>query len=104
MRRPRLERTMFRRFVKTLFALAMLAFAACSSTPTSDAPAPTEKTSKQSTKSKSKEAPAEIEPAGPPPIPPEATQQFEKALTLLSGGDLGPAEAEFKKLNAAYPT
>jgi tetratricopeptide (TPR) repeat protein len=56
-------------------------------------------------KSKSKDAPTEpVEPAGPPPIPPEATQQFEKALTLLSGGDLGPAEAEFKKLNAAYPT
>jgi tetratricopeptide (TPR) repeat protein len=42
-------------------------------------------------------------PAGPPPIPPEATQQFERALTLLGGGDLAPAAKEFQHLSETYP-
>jgi tetratricopeptide (TPR) repeat protein len=41
--------------------------------------------------------------AGPPPIPPEAMQRFERALTLLSAGDLGPAAGEFQRLAEAYP-
>jgi Flp pilus assembly protein TadD len=48
-------------------------------------------------------APEPAAPVGPPPIPPEATQQFEKALTLLSGGDLAPAAKEFQRLSEAYP-
>lgn len=39
----------------------------------------------------------------PPPIPPEATQQFERALTLLSAGDLEPAATELQRLADAYP-
>lgn len=89
---------MFLRFVKTLCIAAVLAAlaAACSSSP--------EKA--DSAASKNKEAAAGVTEAvapAPPAIPPEATQQFEKALTLLSAGDYGPAAAEFQRLSTAYP-
>jgi len=45
----------------------------------------------------------EISSAAPPPIPPEATQQFEKALTLLGAGDFAPAQKEFQRLSETYP-
>lgn len=100
---------MFRRCVNCVLALALLTLAACSP-PTRDTPMEQSsqqpakaKPSKASSKpSKEKDAPEPVE-DGPPPIPAAATQQFEKALTLLGAGDYGPAEAEFKKLNAAYP-
>jgi tetratricopeptide (TPR) repeat protein len=101
---------MYRHFANALLALLLGALAACSSSPSRDddsvATKPEAQTSGKQTKTKSKskdDAALPEVPAGPPPIPPEATQQFERALTLLGGGDLGPAEAEFKKLNATYP-
>lgn len=45
----------------------------------------------------------EAAPVGPPPIPPEATQQFERALTLLSAGDFAQAAADLQRLADAYP-
>ncbi len=45
----------------------------------------------------------EVVPAGPPPVPPEATQQFEKALTLLGAGDFAPAAKELQRLSETYP-
>jgi Flp pilus assembly protein TadD len=99
---------MFRHFANALLAISLVALAACSSSPSRDAESSATKSEPQAsskqTKSKSKDDAASPDvPTGPPPIPPEATQQFERALTLLGGGDLGPAEAEFKKLNATYP-
>ncbi len=38
------------------------------------------------------------------PLPPEAVQQFDRAVTLMSSGDLAAAEKEFRSLAAAYPT
>lgn len=37
------------------------------------------------------------------PIPPEAQQQFDNALTAMNSGNLGSAEQSFRSLSAAYP-
>jgi tetratricopeptide (TPR) repeat protein len=37
-------------------------------------------------------------------IPPEATQQFDRAVTLMSSGDLAAAEQGFRALATAYPS
>jgi Flp pilus assembly protein TadD len=37
------------------------------------------------------------------PIPPEAQQQFDKAVTAMSSGNLALAEQSFRSLAAAYP-
>lgn len=42
-------------------------------------------------------------PVGPPPVPALATQQFERALTLMSAGDTAQAEAALKQLSSTYP-
>jgi tetratricopeptide (TPR) repeat protein len=42
--------------------------------------------------------------AAEPVLPPEAVQQFEKAVTLMSSGDFAAAEQGFRALAAAYPT
>jgi Flp pilus assembly protein TadD len=82
---------------------------ACGSSPTKDDAAETKVATSNSADPKSSakqgDAPGATEPApvGPPPIPPEATQQFERALTLLGAGDLAPAEIEFKRLSQLYP-
>ena len=39
-----------------------------------------------------------------PPIPPEATQQFESAIALMSGGNNTAAEQSLRSLAAAYPS
>lgn len=39
-----------------------------------------------------------------PPLPAEAVQQFDRAVTLMSSGDLATAEKEFRALAAAYPS
>jgi Flp pilus assembly protein TadD len=84
--------------------------AACSSSPSREAPKSAtvkENDKKQSSAKKSKqeavEASAPVEPVGPPPIPPEATQRFENALTLLSAGDTARAEPELRQLADTYP-
>lgn len=38
-----------------------------------------------------------------PVLPPEAVQQFERAVTLMSSGDLAQAEQGFRALASAYP-
>jgi tetratricopeptide (TPR) repeat protein len=78
---------------------------ACGSSPSKESAAPKATADKSASTSKpgAEPAPTDLQPVGPPPIPPEATQQFERALTLLGAGDLGPAEAEFKRLSQAYP-
>jgi Flp pilus assembly protein TadD len=38
------------------------------------------------------------------PLPPEAVQQFDKAVSAMSAGDLAAAEQGFRALAAAYPT
>lgn len=109
---------MFPRFAKSATVLSIaFALAACGSSPSRDA-APliesnvgaakaVESKSSSSKKSSAKEEIADVAapvvPVGPPPIPPEATQRFENALTLLSAGDLARAEPELKKLAETYP-
>lgn len=39
-----------------------------------------------------------------PALPPEAVQQFDKAVVHMSAGDTAAAEQGFKSLTAAYPT
>lgn len=39
-----------------------------------------------------------------PPIPPEATQQFDNAIALMSGGNLAVAEQSLRSLASAYPS
>jgi tetratricopeptide (TPR) repeat protein len=39
-----------------------------------------------------------------PVLPPEAVQQFDRAVTLMSSGDLAAAEQGFRALAAAYPS
>jgi tetratricopeptide (TPR) repeat protein len=39
-----------------------------------------------------------------PALPPEAVQQFDKAVASMSSGDLAAAEQGFRALAAAYPT
>ena len=38
-----------------------------------------------------------------PPIPPDLSQRFERALSMMSSGDLLRAESELQKLTASYP-
>jgi tetratricopeptide (TPR) repeat protein len=89
----------------------LLAFvSACSSSPTKDAAeGNAQESSKGKTtakRSESKDAAgmsAEAVPVGPPPVPPEAMQQYEKALTLLSAGDFTAAAKDLQQLSETYP-
>jgi Flp pilus assembly protein TadD len=104
---------MFRRYANRTASLALAAVLAllsgCSSSPTKEtAPEAVGKvveSSKASGKKADKNAVVEAPavPLGPPPIPPEATQAFERALTLLGGGDLDAAIKEFRRLSESYP-
>ena len=98
---------MFPRCAKfILVSIFAFAVAGCSSSPSKDAAQPVEaKPSKKDSKAAKDEVveTAAPEPVGPPPIPQEATQRFENALTLLSAGDLARAEPELKKLAETYP-
>ncbi len=42
--------------------------------------------------------------AAEPVLPPEAVQQFERAVSAMSSGDFAAAEQGFRALAAAYPT
>lgn len=42
--------------------------------------------------------------AAEPALPPEAVQQFDRAVSAMSSGDLAAAEQGFRALAAAYPT
>jgi Flp pilus assembly protein TadD len=55
--------------------------------------------------SKRRGAPEEAAGAGvEAPLPPEAVQQFDKAVGAMSAGDFAAAEQGFRALAAAYPT
>src|SRR5690349_6109893 len=112
------ERTMFRPFANYAFIAAVaVLLAACSSSPSRETSTAEPKTSeskpaaskrpstKSDAKAGGKEEMAETgqAPGGPPPIPVEATQRFENALTMLSAGDLAKAEPELKLLAETYP-
>lgn len=43
-------------------------------------------------------------PTNEPPLPPEAVQQFDDAVAMVSAGNLAAAEGAFRSLSAAYPT
>ncbi|HTE40421.1 MAG TPA: tetratricopeptide repeat protein [Steroidobacteraceae bacterium] len=99
---------------RSIAVLCLAALGACSSSPSKDEsspastakaqPAPKQTESKAVSKQGEVEAPiAEVVPTGPPPVPAEATAQFEKALTLLGAGDYAPAAQEFQRLSTAYP-
>ena len=60
--------------------------------------APTESDVKQEQAAAAAAAPAE------PVLPPEAVQQFDRAVTLMSSGDVAAAEQGFRSLAAAYPS
>ncbi len=106
---------MFLRFVKVLFVAAIsVALFACSSSasrPVHDQSKPVEASQTkgkpqkgQTAKSKQETVDATaVAPIGPPPIPQEATQRFENALTLLSAGDFARAEPELRRLADTYP-
>ena len=104
------------RFVRlSLVMLVTYALSACSSAPSREETASAKQSQtnradskksdskKSDSKQETAEATAPIEPVGPPPIPAEATQRFENALTLLSAGDLARAEPELRRLADTYP-
>ena len=88
---------MFRRCANSACFFALLLLMACSSSPPRE---PNKPTAKQEAETDVAQANT---PSGPPPIPPEATQRFENALTLLSAGDYARAEPELRRLADAYP-
>lgn len=83
--------------ITLVLCMISLAFAACSSSPKKvEQPVPTKQ---EAVETKAPSTP----PDQPPPIPPEATQRFENALTLLSAGDYARAEPELRRLSETYP-
>jgi Flp pilus assembly protein TadD len=90
---------MCRRYAKradwALFA-AMLLLAACGSTP----PAPEKAPAKQEAAADPNALTAPVE----QPLPPEAVQKFDQAVSLMSAGDAATAERELRALADAYPT
>jgi len=83
--------------------VVLAALVACTSTPKEKPATTTKATAKQSPAKQETVDTAPAQPIGPPPIPPEATQRFENALTLLSAGDLARAEPELRRLAETYP-
>src|SRR5262249_32692620 len=69
---------------------------------------PAKRNSKKSKKELEEEAAAAVaaEAAAPvePPLPPEAVQQFDRAVVLMSSGDTAQAEQSLKSLAATYPS
>ena len=115
----------------SLSACGALVLCACGSSPTKDLPStatasqPTQESAPAVTtaplkdggnqdaasartnepKSAKGEAPNASAPvAAEPALPPEAVQQFDKAVVHMSAGDTAAAEQEFKSLTSAYPT
>jgi tetratricopeptide (TPR) repeat protein len=74
-------------------ALLSLLLSGCGSSPTAS-------------NAKQEKAAAEAAAAAPvePVLPPEAVQQFDRAVTLMSSGDLAAAEQGLRSLAAAYPS
>jgi len=95
--------------VRALFAgvaLLSLAISGCGMMPTFGSKSQ-ESTAGEPAKSskRGKGAPEEATGAtAEPALPPEAVQQFDRAVNSMSSGDLATAEKEFRALAAAYPT
>lgn len=89
---------------RSLFAVAALLgllLAGCGSTPTdSGAGETTPAKSGKHSNNAPEEAAAPLEAA----LPPEAVQQFDRAVALMSSGDLAAAEQGFRALATAYPS
>ena len=101
-----------RRSIEILAAVSLLAaLAACSVTPRRGAPpaaaaahpAVAGKSAKAGTAAQTGTGPGAPAVAGPPPIPPEAQADFDKALALARGGSDDAAEAQFASLARQYP-
>lgn len=85
-----------------------LLLSGCGSAPTESEPARPASVraaeSGQSAKPGSPEEAAALAAAAEPVLPPEAVQQFDRAVTLMSSGDLAQAEQGFRSLATAYPS
>ena len=105
---------MYRRYVNcsglcaASFSLVLLALTACTSTPSVNETAPSATPSEiqsapaaTSAATDSKQAP--LASATEAPLPPEATQQFDKAVMMMTAGDTAAAEQAFRTLASAYP-
>ena len=75
-------------------ALLGLLLSGCGSAPTGSDPANAKGTPEEA---------AAAAAAAEPVLPPEAVQQFDRAVTLMSSGDLAAAEQGFRSLATAYP-
>ena len=85
-------------------ALMSFLLAGCGSTPT-ESSASTETTAPVKSSKRSKNAPEEAAVAPvEAPLPPEAVQQFDRAVVLMSSGDLSAAEQSLRQLATAYPS
>jgi len=102
---------MYRRCAEPFVVATLLALTGCGSSPTrtdsAAAPAATEATTTPAadktadrTGVAEKPSPAAAEAAAPP----EATREFEAAVSMLSGGNSAGAESAFRTLASTYPT
>jgi tetratricopeptide (TPR) repeat protein len=96
---------MYRRYGKhsivPAMSIALSLLAGCGSAPSEpEQGAPAATAAKGSKGGPQEAAVAPVEAA----IPPEATQQFDRAVTLMSSGDLAAAEQGFRALATAYPS
>jgi tetratricopeptide (TPR) repeat protein len=98
------------RGVRALFAgvaLLSLVISGCGMMPTFGSKESEESTASVPAKSSKRGNGAPEEATGAaaePALPPEAVQQFDRAVNSMSSGDLAAAEKEFRALAAAYPT
>jgi tetratricopeptide (TPR) repeat protein len=69
-----------------------------------NAPAPASAPSNESKHTKAEPGSASAPAAPEPTLPPEAVQQFDKAVVHMSAGDTAAAEQGFKSLATQYPT
>ncbi|MBL8269187.1 tetratricopeptide repeat protein [Steroidobacter sp.] len=95
------HQTRYGLIVSTLLGLLL---SGCGSAPTESEPALPAQSAKQSAKPGSPEEAAALTAAAEPVLPPEAVQQFDRAVTLMSSGDLAQAEQGFRSLATAYPS
>jgi tetratricopeptide (TPR) repeat protein len=96
--------------VRALFAgltLLSLAISGCGMMPTFGSKESQETTAGEPAKSSKRGRGTPEEATGAtaePALPPEAVQQFDRAVASMSSGDLAAAEKDFRALAAAYPT
>jgi Flp pilus assembly protein TadD len=85
------------------WAVALIVLTACSSTPT-DVPAPADASTPGAQAGAEAAAAGQATPPGAQaPVPPEAMEQFDKAVVLMTAGDAAAAEQALRDLVTAYP-